>query len=182
MSNMTALVLIDIQNDYFEGGKLPLENPIAAANNARQLLDSFRQNGQLIIHIEHDNVDESRPFLFRGTQGQLIHESVAPLSDEIVIKKQFPSAFWQTNLQEVLEQHGVQNLVIAGMMTHMCVSTTTRAAMERGYMATVITDACATCDLEFQGEILPAQTVHRSALAEVQMLANLATTEQYLNV
>lgn len=178
--SQAALIIIDIQNDYFDGGKLALEKPAAAASNSSAILQRFRESNHLVVHVQHDNVDDAKPFLVHGTEGQKIHASVAPSANEIIVTKHFPNAFWQTDLDAILRRNNVSEVTIVGMMTHMCVSATARAAMERGYQIVIISDACATRSLEFEGEVLPAETVHKVALAEVAMFSKLVTTSSYL--
>jgi len=164
--NHTALIIIDIQNDYFPGGALPLEAPEAAASNAAKLLQSFREQGLPVIHIRHAMPAEMQiPYLVSGSPGAEIHPSVAPLPEEDVFTKQFPSAFSAPEFGALLQAQGIKNLLICGMMTHMCVSATARAAMERGFKVSIIQDACTTRALEFKGKTIPAQTVHEAHLA-----------------
>lgn len=169
----TALVIIDIQNDYFPGGALELVEPLKAAANARKLLDSFRASGQLVLHVQHENHNPELPFMLPGTEGQKIHSEVQPTEGENLITKHFPNAFRQTRLEEVLRDKGIEKLIIAGMMTHMCVSATARAAMELGFQVAIVQDACATRALEFRGKTIPAETVHQTALAEVAMFTEI---------
>ncbi|WP_104401640.1 cysteine hydrolase family protein [Vibrio penaeicida] len=177
----TALVLIDIQNDYFEGGALPLENPIEAATKAQQLLNEFRNADRPIIHIQHLAANSELGFMLPDTKGQEIHSTVIPKSQETVLTKHYPNSFWETDLESTLRQFGVEHVVIAGMMTHMCVSTTTRAAMERGFQTTVIQDACATRALELGDKTIPAYIVHETALAELTLLANIKPLAAFLS-
>lgn len=174
----TALVIVDIQNDYFPNGAMELVDPAKAAANARTLLDAFRANGQPIIHIQHENPNPDLPFLLPGTEGQKIHPEVQPAKGETVIVKHFPSAFRQTDLDERLKSLGVDKVLIAGMMTHMCVSGTARAAMELGFQVAIAQDACATRALQFKGNTIPADTVHQTALAELTLFAELVDTQQ----
>lgn len=174
----TALILIDIQNDYFPGGIIELENPENAANNASALLAAFRQSQQPLVHIQHENHNPNLPFMKPNTEGQRIHASVAPDAGETVIVKHYPNAFWETRLEEVLRSQGIGTVLLAGMMTHMCVSTTARAAMERGFQVLIAEDACATRSLDFKGTSIPAQEVHRTALAEVSVFAELVDSAQ----
>lgn len=175
----SALIIIDVQNDYFSGGAFELEAPEAAVKKLTPLLESFRQASYPVIHIQHVSKKGSRPFLVEDTEGAEIHPSVTPLAGETVIQKRFPNSFWQTELEETLKSMGVDSLFIAGMMTHMCVSATARAAMERGFNVVVVDDACTTRDLEFDGETIPAKTVHKTALAEV---ASFVTFQKAMEV
>ncbi|MDH5218380.1 MAG: cysteine hydrolase [Gammaproteobacteria bacterium] len=177
----TALLIIDIQNDYFPGGKLALDKPQIAANNTARLLDYFRVNGLPLVHIQHENLNPDLPFMLPDSEGQKIHPSVRPDQGETLITKHYPNAFWSTNLEQHLKTQRIENLVIAGMMTHMCVSSTTRAAMERGFNVSLIADACATRSLEFNGQLIPAETVHQTALAELTLIARIESLESFLN-
>lgn len=174
----TALVIIDIQNDYFPGGALELVEPTKAAANARMLLEWFRASDKTIIHIQHENHSPNLQFMLPGTKGQEIHTEVQPARGEELIVKHFPSAFCQTNLEEILKGKGVQKLMLAGMMTHMCVSATARAAMELGFQVAIVQDACATRELEFRGKAIAVETVHQTALAEVAMFSEILDTQQ----
>ncbi|MCH2110962.1 MAG: cysteine hydrolase [Polyangiaceae bacterium] len=178
----TALILIDIQNDYFPGGALPLVQPEQAAEQAGLLLDEWRAKGQPVIHVRHHMAPGVElPFLRKGTPGAEIFARVAPQGAEPVITKHFPSAFTGTELEDILAQSGAKRLVIAGMMTHMCVSATSRAAMERGYHVTVPRDATATRDLEDGGEVVPAVLVASAHLAALAGgVADVTTTAAVL--
>ena len=160
-----ALIVVDIQNDYFPGGAHPLVEPEAAAANARRLLDAFRADGAPLVHVQHVWDAPDAPFMRPGTAGVEIHESVAPLHGEPVIRKAHPNSFLETALEETLRAGGVDEVVVCGMMTSMCVDATARAASDLGFTVTVVHDACATLDLEFGGESIPASQVHGAFLA-----------------
>jgi nicotinamidase-related amidase len=165
----TALLLIDIQNDYFEG-HMRLANIEGAANKAKEALGLFRERHLPIFHIQHFSIRPNATFFLPGTLGVEIHDSVKPQNDEAIIKKNFPNSFRETGLQEALQQLQIENLVICGAMSHMCIDTTTRAAFDLGYKNIVISDACATKDLEFYDEKVPAQTVHAAYMAGLNSL------------
>lgn len=165
MEMKQGLVLIDLQNDYFKGGKFELYKPETAAENAAKVLDYFRKQGLPIFHVQHINVKPNPVFFEPDTEGVNIYKDVAPIENEVRIIKHYPDSFLQTNLQEQLQAQGVTELVICGMMSHMCVDTTVRAAVARGYKVILIGDACTTRDLEWQGKILPAQDVHDAFMA-----------------
>jgi nicotinamidase-related amidase len=174
----TALLIIDVQNDYFAGGAMELAEPAKAVANLQALLKSFRANGQTVIHIQHENLAPEPPFMAPGSEGQKIHADVLPQDGETHIVKHFPNSFRHTNLEQVLQQNKIQKLVIAGMMTHMCVSATARAAMEHGYQPTIVQDACATRALDFRGKTIPAETVHQTALAEITLFCEIVDTDE----
>ena len=160
-----ALVVVDIQNDYFAGGANPLVGPEAAAENARRLVDAFRGQGRPVLHMQHVWDDPEATFMRPGTPGVEINATVAPLPGEQVLRKAHPNSFLDTPLQQTLRDLGVDHVVVCGMMTSMCVDATVRAASDLGFETTVVHDACATCDLEFEGETIPARQVHGAFLA-----------------
>lgn len=177
-----ALLLIDIQNDYFPGGKMELVSMEEAAKKAGELLKAFRTAGKPVFFIKHMSTRSDATFFVPGTQGTDIHSSVSPLPDETVIEKHFPNSFLQTELLLVLKEPKVTDLIICGAMSHMCIDTTVRAAKELGFKCTLIADACATRNLKFGEEILPAQTVHASFMAALDgMFATIMTANEYLN-
>ncbi len=161
----TALVLVDIQNDYFPGGKMSLENMDAAAANAARLLAAFRERRLPIVHVRHLSVRPGATFFVPGTAGAEIHPAVAPRAGEAVVEKNFPNAFRATDLEPRLRAAGADHVVIAGAMSHMCIDATTRAAFDHGFKCTVAEDACATRALEFGGRTLPARDVHAAFMA-----------------
>jgi len=161
----TALVIIDIQNDYFPGGAMELEGADAAGDKAGAMLRRFRERGEAVIHVRHTSVRPGSTFFLPGTRGAEIHESVRPQAGETVIEKNFPNSFRNTPLREKLEGLGVKNLVVAGMMTHMCVDASVRHAADLGYRITLLGDACATRAQSYGGEKVPARQVHAAFLA-----------------
>ena len=160
-----ALILIDIQNDYVPGGKMELEDSIAASLQAAKLLASFRTRGLPLVHIQHVSNRPGASFFLPDTEGVKIHPNVAPRAGEIVMQKNFPNSFRGTNLLEHLRGLGADHLVIAGMMTHMCVDATTRAAFDLGFSCSLAHDACATRALSFGEQRVPAAQVHAAFVA-----------------
>ena len=161
----TALLLIDIQNDYFPGGKMVLEGSVEASQKAEQALALFRAKGLSLVHIQHLSARPDAGFFIPGTDGVNFHANVQPLAAETVIQKHYPNAFRDTPLLEHLRSKNIEHLVIAGMMTHMCVDATTRAAFDHGFRCTLLHDACATRALAFNKVTAPAMQVHAAFLA-----------------
>jgi len=178
-----ALIIIDIQKDYFEGGAIELVNPVEASLNARKILDYFRENHLPIAHIQHVSANpEAMPIFVEGTKGFDIHENVKPLDGEKVFRKYFPNSFRGTGLLEYLKENEVTEVVITGMMTHMCVDATTRAAFDFEYKCTVIGDACASRDLEINGNTVKSADVHHAFLAALEFFyAEIKSTEEFLS-
>jgi nicotinamidase-related amidase len=178
-----ALLIVDIQNDYFPGGRMQLEGSEAASLRAGALLAAFRERRLPVFHIQHISVRPGATFFVPGTEGIKIHPNVAPSGSEPVVQKHFPNAFRETALLDSLRQGGIQELVIAGMMTHLCIDATTRAAADLGFKCSLAHDACATRSLSFGDNRVPAEQVHYSflsalsgAYATVQPTAELSKT------
>ncbi|MBA1145871.1 cysteine hydrolase [Ectothiorhodospiraceae bacterium WFHF3C12] len=160
-----ALVLIDIQNDYFTGGAMELVGMEQAAERAATLLNDFRASGEPLFHIQHFSVRPGAGFFLPDTEGVEINAVVKPRDGEPVVRKHFPNAFRETTLLEDLKASGADELILCGAMSHMCVDSTTRAAFDLGFRPTVVSDACATRDLAFNGETVPAASVHAAFMA-----------------
>ena len=161
----TALILIDIQKDYFPGGAMELSGSEAAAAKAGRALGWFREKGWPVIHIQHLSVRQGAGFFIPETPGVEFHPFVAPGDGETVIQKHFPNSFRGTGLQDKLDEADVKRLVIAGMMSHMCVDATTRAAFDLGFQCVLLADACATRELEFGHVTVSAAHVHAAFMA-----------------
>lgn len=175
------LVLVDIQNDYFPGGKMELHQMEAASENAAFLLSYFRDKNWPIVHIQHISVKAGASFFIPDSIGVEIHTSVLPLKDEPVVQKNFPNSFRQTNLFEILKAQKIDELVICGAMSHLCIDTTTRAACDLGYPVTLIHDACATRDLTFNGQVVEAQKVQTAYMAALNgSFAKVIATSEFL--
>ena len=161
----TALLIIDIQNDYFPGGAMELEGAEAAGARAGMALKNFREKKLPVVHVRHLSTRPGATFFLPDTRGAEIHASVKPLGDETVIEKNFPNSFRNTSLRETLERLQTKNLVVAGMMTHMCVDASVRHAADLGYKVTLLGDACATRAQSYGGETVAARQVHAAFLA-----------------
>jgi nicotinamidase-related amidase len=147
----TALLIIDVQDFYFPGGKVPLVNPEAASEKAAELLRLFRSQGLPVIHIQHSG-------------GVPIHKNVEPLPGEKVITKNDANGFNGTDLLSYLMSLKVKRLVICGMQTQMCVEGTTRAAYDFGFKCIVVEDACATRNLKYGRRTIFANDVQACVL------------------
>jgi nicotinamidase-related amidase len=161
----TALMLIDIQNDYFPQGAMELEGSLEAGRHAGEVLSHFREKNLSVVHIQHFSVRPGATFFLPDTEGVLFYNAVQPLPGETVIKKYYPNSFRETGLLDHLKKEEITNLMIGGMMTHMCVDATVRAAFDYGFACTVLHDACATRGLVFGDRTIPAAQVHGAFLA-----------------
>ncbi len=177
----TGLILVDIQNEYFPGGRMELAGIQQASANARQVLSLFRDQGWPRFHVQHLSAQADAPLFTPNTPYVELHDSVKPLPGERVIQKHFPNSFHQTPLLSDLQTRGVDQVVIVGAMSHMCIDATTRAAYDLGLKCTLIHDACATRDLEFQDKKVQADEVHASFMAALGWwYAKLASTADFV--
>jgi nicotinamidase-related amidase len=184
-SNKTALVIIDIQNDYFPGGTMELASADDTAAKAASVLSYFRKKEMPVIHVQHISLQEGATFFLPNTEGAEIHKSMTPLKTEKVITKNFPNSFRDTKLLDYLKENNISKLILCGMMTDVCVDSTTRAAMDYGFENTIITDAVTTKTREFNGKVLLAEQVTESYLSGLNALgglyAKLESSEKYVN-
>lgn len=176
-----ALLVIDVQRDYFPGGSMTLTQPEEALRKINQLETHFLQQNWPIIYIQHINYGKKAAFFQPCTLGVQLHPDLQLTSESIRIKKLFPNSFCKTKLKKTLKGLGVKQLVISGMMTHMCVDSTTRAACELGFRPVVISDAVATKDLSFAGEWVPAQAVQAAFLSALGSFATICSTAEFLS-
>lgn len=178
----TALIIIDFQDGFddhaYWGGN---RNNPNAETNTRKVLDRFRELGIPIFHVKHNSVNpKSR--LVPGQPGNAIKELVKPIGSEPVISKTVNSAFIGTDLQKRLEEKGITTVVLAGLQTDHCVSTTARMAANLGFQTIVLSDATATFDRTSPGgQKFTAQEIHEINLTSLHdEFATIITTQQLL--
>ncbi len=160
-----ALLLVDIQNDYFPNGKMELHGAVAAGCIAGAMLNFFREKKWPIVHIQHISTRPGASFFLPETDGVQINDLVKPLADEPVLVKHYPNSFRETGLLEYLRQLQITRLVICGMMTHMCIDATVRAAFDYGFDCRIVQDGCATRTLKFNDHLLAPEEVQFAFLA-----------------
>jgi nicotinamidase-related amidase len=166
----TALLIIDVQEFYFPGGRMQLEKPEVAGMNAGLLLDLFRRNELPVYHVRHN-----------FEPGGNIHPYVKPLPGESVFSKDQVNAFVGTDLLKTLQKDSIERLVICGMQTHMCVEAAVRAAHDLGFACLLASDACATRTLQYEEHIVPADNVQFSTLNTLKgTYAKVASTEEII--
>lgn len=177
----TGLILVDIQNDYFPGGRMGLVGIAEASSKARDLLTFFRESQWPTFHIQHIATGEGAPFFLADTRGAEIHDSVKPLSADIVIQKHHINCFRETRLLDELQRAEVERVVVCGAMSHMCIDAAVRAAADLGFGCVVIHDACATRNVQFEGKTISAQDVHSSFMAALRMAyADILSLDEFL--
>lgn len=162
-----VVVLIDMQMEYVNG-LLPLPDARAALDEAARLVRIARGAHRPVIHIQHKG--QAGGLFDPAGPGFALAEPVAPVGGETVLNKALPNSFTGTDLDAALKSLAARQVVFAGFMTHMCVSSTVRCALDLGYSAALLSSACATRDLpDGQGGVIPAAQLHR---AEVAALAD----------
>ena len=174
----SALVVIDVQNEYVTGG-LPIVHPPVDDALARigEAVDAANAAGLPVVLVRHTEPDPTAGIFVAGTPMWELHDVVASRPHVAVVDKQLPGSFTGTGLGGLLAEHGIDHIVVAGWMTHMCVDTTTREAMHRGLDVTVLTDATGTIDVS---DDLPAALVHRVELGVLgDGFATLSTTADW---
>lgn len=177
-----ALLVIDIQKDYFPGGRMALAGMEAAAGNCRSLLEKFRSLDRPVFIVQHVFTTPDALFFAPNTEGAEIHRDLAPLGRDTLIVKNNVNCFRGTELLRKLEKEEVKSIVICGAMSHMCVDAAVRAAVDFGFQCTLVHDACATRELEFNGITVPAEMVHAAYMAALGFAyAEVVSTEEALS-
>ena len=174
-----AILVVDLQNEYWPSGNLPLHGIDAASTNAARVMAHARAKGDLVVNIRHEM--PGAQLFVPGSDGAKINQAVLPKDDEPVITKHFPNSFHETGLSDLLKENGVEEVVVVGAMSHMCVDATVRAANDLGYKTTTIHDACATRDLDFDGITTPAAQVHAALMAALSFgYGEVISTDAFL--
>ena len=176
-----GLLIVDVQNEYFPGGKSELDHPIKALQNIEKILAAFREGHLPVIFIQHISHRSGAGSFLADTDGVLIHKTISPQPGEYLVIKHAPNSFFETNLLEIINTNQLNHLVICGMMSHMCIDSTVRACRDYGLGVTLLEDACATKSLTFNGRTIPAQMVHDAFMAALDgAFARVITTSEFI--
>jgi nicotinamidase-related amidase len=182
-ASSTALIVIDFQLEYFDGGRLPIPNGAAAMAHARQLVAFADAHGMPVFHVQHIG-PAGGPLFAQDGERVAFHPEIQPALHHHVVQKTTTSSFASTDLHTQLRERKIRMLIICGLMTHMCVSTTSRDAKPLGYQVLVAGDACATRDIDaWDGGTIGHAELHRAALTELSdSFAEVLTTERILSL
>lgn len=176
-----ALLVIDVQNDYFQGGKMELPHSNEALSQINELEKHFHSSQLPIIYIQHIKHQKPADFFEVDTWGAQLHPHLLLNEHAYILEKHYPNAFLQTDLLKVLQALSIRQLVITGMMTHMCIDSTVRASREFGFQSIVIADATATKALSIENTIVHASDVQTAFLAALSSFAAIQTTKEFLS-
>ncbi|EPR1087443.1 cysteine hydrolase family protein [Serratia marcescens] len=178
--NATALIVIDFQNEYFEG-KMPIPDGRKALDNTKRLIDFAHKHSMPVYFVRH--IGPANGALFaENSRFAEFHPALQPTRADYVVTKTTPSSFVGTDLDKQLKQRGIKQLIVTGLMTHMCVSSTARDAVPLGYNVIIPEDATATRDLAtWDNKVVDHRTLQQAALAGVaDVFAEIKTTQQVL--
>lgn len=176
----TALLLVDFQNDYFPGGKMELHDIALVADAAARLLAAFRSRFWPVLHVIHHSTRLGASFFLPGTTGAEIWSELAPLPGEPVIIKHFPNTFRKTDLLKQLQDARVGNVLACGMISHICVDATVRAAFDLGFACHIVHDACGTTEFSFNGVTVPVNFAHASYMASAGVYARVVGSSEII--
>ncbi len=174
-----ALLVIDVQNEYFSG-LLPITYPQGHLDNILKAMDNAKANGIPVVVVQHTFPQPDKPFFQRNTSEWELHPEVSKRAHDFLIEKNLPGSFTGTDLESWLRQHGIDTVVIAGYMTHMCCDTTAREAVHRGFTVEFLSDATGTLPLQNEAGEVSAEELQRSFLCAQQMLlSEVISTEAW---
>lgn len=177
----TALLMLEFQNDYFPNGRIQLDKSVEACIKAEMVLHACREKMLQIIHVQHISTHPNATYFLPCTQGANFYSTVQPTKKETIVKKHYPNSFKDTILLNYLIKNQINHLVICGMMTQSAVDATVRAAHDLGFSCTVLHDACAARQLEFNHTTISTQNVHYAFLAALQpSYATVMSAEDFL--
>ena len=176
-----ALLVIDVQREYFEGA-LPITHPVGHLDRVLQVMDEAARAKVPTAIIRHHQADPESPIFRLNSAMWQLHPEVEQRPREVLIDKQLPGAFTNTNLEEWLKSVAAETVSIAGYMTHMCCDTTARQAFHRGYQVEFLRDATGTLDVENEAGAANAEQLQTSTLVAQQMfISEVIETDQWLS-
>ncbi len=177
----TALLLIENQNDYFPNGRIPLPRSQEACAKSHEILNVFRSKKMPVIHVQHISTQPDAAYLLPCTRGADFYQSVQPVKGETIIKKHYPNSFKDTQLLNHLIKNQINHLLVCGMISHLAIDATVRAAHDLGFSVTVLEDACAAQELTFNQHVIAPQDAHHAFMAALQSsYAAVVATNAYL--
>jgi nicotinamidase-related amidase len=175
-----ALLVIDVQNEYFTG-KLPITYPAGSLANVLCAMDAARAHGVPVVAIQHASPQADATVFRKGSRGWELHAEVASRPHDVLIHKSLPGSFTGTNLEMWLRERGIGTVVIAGYMTQMCCDTTARQAIHLGFGAEFLSDGTGTLAVKNAAGVVSDEELHRAILVTQQMrFSRVMTTDEWI--
>ena len=175
-----ALLVIDVQNEYFDG-KMPITYPPGSLGNILKAMDSARELGISVVVIQHSSTKENAATFKRRSREWELHPEVASRPFDLVIEKCFPGSFTGTELESWLKAKGIDTVVISGYMTQMCCDTTARQAFHQGFSVEFLSDATGTLSMKNQAGTVTAEELHRATLvAQAMVFSKVMRTSEWI--
>ncbi len=175
-----ALLVIDVQNEYFSGG-LPVTYPQGSINNIFKAIEVAKQNGILVIAIQHTASQADSKTFNKGSLGWELHEGIKNMGYDYLIEKNLPGSFTGTNLEVILKENNIDTVVIGGYMTQMCCDTTARQAFHLGLSVEFLSDSTGTLDIINYAGRVTAEELHRSILVTQAMkFSKVISTDDWI--
>ncbi len=176
-----ALLVIDVQNEYFTG-KLPVSYPENSFQSILKVIDFSNQKDIPVVLIQHTNTGENTFTFKKGTCEHEIHEDVLKRDYNKIIEKHLPGSFTGTELESWLKENNIETVTICGYMTQMCCDTTARQAMHRGYNVEFLSDATGTLDISNSAGEISAPELHKAILVTQAMrFSKVISTKEWIN-
>lgn len=175
-----ALLVIDVQNEYFFG-KLPVSYPPGSLNNIVRAMDTAAKKRVPIAVIQHAAKSDASPVFQRGSREWELHPDVAARHRDVLIEKNWPDSFAETSLEEWLKRNAVDTITVCGYMTQMCCDTTARRAFHLGYTVEFLSDATGTLAFKNEAGAVTDEELHRAILVTQARFSNVMKTEEWIN-
>ena len=179
-----ALIVIDVQNEYFDGGALRITHPSPTESlaNIGRAMDKATERGVPTVVVRHTEPDPDAGMFREGSDAWLLRPEVDERPRDHLVEKSLPGSFTDTDLSDILASNAIDTVAIVGYMTHMCVDTTAREAAHRGLSVEILSDATGTLALETSGGSATGEELHRSTLvAQGQFFADILPTDEWLS-
>ncbi len=177
-----ALLVIDVQNEYFPGGALPISHPQNHLQNILETMDAAASNALTTVVIRHHQPDPNSPIFRKDSEQWDLHPEVASRPHDLLLDKQLPGSFTNTRLEEFLRRRGIDTVTIAGYMTQVCCDTTAREAFHRGFKVEFLSDATGTLDVENSAGKASAEQLQNAILVSQQMfISEVISKDEFID-
>jgi nicotinamidase-related amidase len=175
-----ALLVIDVQNEYFTG-KLPVTHPAGSLENILKAMDWAHAGHVPVVVIQHTSTAPEAATFRKEMPGWELHDEIKRRHADVIIEKTMPGSFTGTSLESWLQQRGISMVTIAGYMTQMCCDTTARQAFHRKYAVNFLSDATGTLSISNHAGSISAADLHRAILiTQQQRFARVMSTDEWI--